>query len=128
VDAVYDGGAIVHVLTNVVNPGYDPNDPGRATGTLYDYPFDLTTNTFKPRLTISTNNPVRTRLPVGSAGVSGMVGKDGALNIAYWSSGDHITYVSYYYDPATNTLTQKDAPFKSTRRISPLDIRTTRSW
>jgi hypothetical protein len=112
VDAVYDGGAIVHVLTNVVDPGYNPNDLSHATGTLYDYPFDLTTNTFKPHLTVSTNNPVRTKSPVGSAGVSGMFGRDGALNIAYWSSGDHITYVSYNYDPVTNTLTQKDAPLQ----------------
>ncbi len=39
-----------------------------------------------------------------------MFSRDGVLNIAYWSSGDHITYASYNYDPATNTLSPQDGP------------------
>ena len=103
VDAVYDGQTVVHVLINLTN------------GSLYDYPFDLDTNTYKPAKLLSSGNPVRTVLPIGTAGVSGMFGGDGTLNIAYWSrgdaqSGEHVSYVSYTYDKARDVLAIKDGP------------------
>ncbi len=97
-DAVYDGDSTVHVLANL------------ADGRLYDYPFDLQSNTFKAPKLISSNNPVRTSLYPGTAGVSGMMSLDGTLNIAYWSNGNHITYVSYTYDKTSDTLTLKQGP------------------
>ncbi len=97
-DAVYDGGSTVHVLANLTN------------GALYDYPFDLQSNTFKAPQLIASSNPVRTSLYPGTSGVSGMIGLDGALNIAYWSNGAHITYVAYAYDKASDTLTLKAGP------------------
>lgn len=139
VDPVYDGGTYVHVLINMVNPGYDPANRQNATGTLFDYPFDLSTNSFKPRIVISTDNPVRTSLPIGTAGVSGMFARDGTLNLAYWSAGDHITYVSYSYDPILNFLmpfenpTQLDTTSSGYSNhpalvISPLDGTVTVAW
>ncbi len=105
VDAVYDGNSVVHVLINLTN------------GSLYDYPFDLDTNSYKPAKLLASGNPVRTQLALGTAGVSGMFGEDGTLNIAYWSrgdthSGEHISYVSYTYDKATNVLKVKDGPMQ----------------
>jgi hypothetical protein len=97
-DAVYDGESTIHVLANLTN------------GYLYDYPFDLQSNAFKAPKLISSNNPVRTSLYPGTAGVSGMMSLDRILNIAYWSNGDHITYVSYSYDKVSNTFTLKDGP------------------
>src|SRR5262249_9422551 len=91
-DAVYDGGSTVHVLANLTN------------GSLYDYVFDLQSHTFKTPKLISSSNPVRTSLYPGTAGVSGMMSLDGTLNIAYWSSGNHVTYVSYTYNKASDTL------------------------
>src|SRR5512141_195483 len=75
VDAVYDGDSIVHVLANLYH------------GSIYDYPFDLTTNTFKTPHFIAPANPSPpSAYYPGSSGVSGMVGLDGVLNVAYWSA------------------------------------------
>ena len=98
IDAVYDGGSTVHVLANLTN------------GLLYDYVFDLPSHTFKTPKLISSGNPVRPSLYQGTVGVSGMMSLDGTLNIAYWSNGNHITYVSYIYDKTSDTLTLKEGP------------------
>jgi hypothetical protein len=136
VDAVYDGQSIVHVLINVVSPDL-------SNGTLSDYPFDLTTNSFKPAFTIDGNVPFRTTLPIGTAGVSGMVGRDGTLNVAYWSNlpgANHITYKAYAYNPVTNGFVLKEGPTQiDTNRtdgmanhpalvVSPLNGDITLSW
>ena len=39
-----------------------------------------------------------------------MMSLDGTLHIAYWSNGNHITYVSYSYDSVSDTLTLKTGP------------------
>jgi len=98
VDAVYDGGNIVHVLTNT------------RGGTIFDYPFDTNSNTFKAPITIATGVPKVTGDYIGSSGLSGIYDKNGRLNLAYWATGDHITYRSYTYNASNNTLTQVDAP------------------
>ena len=125
VEAAYNGGSIIHVLANLVD------------GTLYDYPFDLTTNTFKSPHLLSSGNPVRTMLYAGTAGVSAMVGLDGALNVAYWSSGNHVTYASFTYNPASDTLTPQTTPFQvdsagsashPVLAVSPLDGSVTVAW
>ncbi len=125
VEAAYDGSSIIHVLANLVD------------GTLYDYPFDLTTNTFKSPHLISSGDPVRTTLYPGTAGVSGMVGLDGALNVAYWTSGNHVTYRLFRYDPVSDVLTPQTTPFQvdsagsashPVLAISPLDGSVTVAW
>ena len=50
VDAVYDGAAFVHVLANLTN------------GELYDFPFDLSTNSFRSPILISSNKPGRKKI------------------------------------------------------------------
>ncbi|MEO8608224.1 MAG: carboxypeptidase regulatory-like domain-containing protein [Chloroflexota bacterium] len=98
VDAVYDGGSIVHVLTNT------------RGGTIFDFPFDTSSNTFKAPITIATGMPKVTGDYIGSSGLSGIYDKNGRLNLAYWSASDHITYRSYTYSASSNVLTQVDAP------------------
>lgn len=127
VETAYDGGNIIHVLANLMD------------GTLHDYPFDITTNTFKSDHTISTGNPIGpyfTNYP-GTSGVSAMVDVGGRLNVAYWSSGNHITYSLYNYDPATDFLVLDSLPdqvdtagFAShpVLAISPLDGSVTVAW
>ena len=97
VDAVYDGANTVHVLTNT------------RAGSLLDYPFDTNTNAFKAAITIATVPSVIGDY-IGSSGLSGIYDRNGRLNIAYWSSSDHITYRSFTYNGGTNTLAQADAP------------------
>src|SRR5262249_18685067 len=91
-EAVYGGGADIHVLTNLQN------------GTLKDHVFSTNTNTFKTTITISTNSSTVSGDYLGSQGVSAAFDRAGKLNIAYWSSGNHVTYLAYTYDAAANTL------------------------
>jgi len=95
VDAAYDGGSIVHVLVNT-----------RETGVIKDYAFDLTTNAFKPALTLATDSHAIAGDYVGTSGLSGMVDKSGVLHVAYWSNANHILHQAYTYDAASHTLTQ----------------------
>ena len=66
-----------------------------------------------------------------------MMSLDGTLNIAYWSNGNHITYVSGLYDKATDTLTFKDSPTQLDTAgsashpmlaVSPVDGSVTVAW
>src|SRR5574341_1237230 len=99
VDAVYDGGSIIHVLANTQG------------GQLKDYPFDTGTSTFRSALTIvASGNPTVSGDYVGTCGVSGMVDQSGKLHIAYRSNGNHITHRAYSYDSGGNTLTLVEGP------------------
>jgi len=94
-DAVYDGGHIVHVLVNT-----------RNTGLLKDYVFDTANNIFKAGLTLAPDSHTLSGDYVGTSGVSGMVDLSGTLHVAYWSSGNHIVHMAYTYNSSTNVLTQ----------------------
>ncbi len=98
-DAVYDGGNIIHVLINT-----------NGTGLLRDHPFDLTTNSFKSALTLASDSQTVQGYYLGSSGVSGMVDKNGRLHVAYWSNGNHITHCAYTYNSSANTLALVNGP------------------
>ncbi len=107
IDAVYDGNTIIHVLINenCTSPSAvcTPNSGG-----LYDHPFDITTNTFRPARLISTGNSVAPGFYLGSGGVSGLFDTNGVLHIAYWAGSNHIDYAAFTYAAAADTLTQID--------------------
>jgi hypothetical protein len=68
VDAVYDGGNIIHMLINTLN------------GNIKDYPFNTTTNTFNSSISLATNGGiVSSSFYVGTSGVAGMVDLNGNL-------------------------------------------------
>lgn len=128
-DAVYDGGHIIHVLVNT------------KAGKLKDYPFNTNTNSFASAFTLATSSPVPTTTNyIGTMGVSGMIDTSGVLHIAYWSgslANQHITHVAYTYNSATNTLTtvsaatQVDAASNANHpmlAVSPLDNSVTIAW
>lgn len=127
VEVSYDGANTIHVLTNTKG------------GKLKDYPFDLITNTFKPGIVIATGLPTN-NTQVGTSGLSAMFSSDQALNIAYWSNGNHITYQSFSYDSTFNTLTgrtpatQLDGAESNNNAnhpsmaISPVDSSVTVAW
>jgi hypothetical protein len=125
-DAAYDGGNVIHILVNT-----------RNTGLLRDYPFDLTTNTFKPALTLTSDSHKITGTYPGTCGVSSMVDKDGRLHVAYWSSSNRIIHRAYTYSNSTNTLTLVSGPFTVDTggsanhpviAVSPLDNSLTVVW
>jgi len=125
-DAVYDGGNIIHVLVNT-------ND----TGLLRDYPFDLTTNSFKSALTLASDSQTVQGYYLGSSGVSGMVDKNGRLHVAYWSNGNHITHCAYTYNSSANALALVNGPNTVDTNgsanhpvvaVSPLDNSLTVAW
>jgi hypothetical protein len=98
VDAIYNGGSIIHVLVNT------------QSGAVRDYPFDTSTNTFKSAITIATDGgTVGTVLYVGTSGVSGMMDTTGILHVGYWTNNDHVLHRAYTYDSASNTLTATGA-------------------
>jgi hypothetical protein len=94
VDAVYDGGNIIHMLINTQN------------GQIKDYPFSIVTNTFNTPITLATDGgTVSSGLYVGTSGVNGMIDTSGNLHIAYWTSGNHILHRAYTYNSSSNVLT-----------------------
>lgn len=126
VDAVYDGGTIIHVLVNLQN------------SQIKDYPFDTSTNTFRSPITLATDGGTFPSSPyVGTTGVSGMVDTSGNLQIVYWSATNHIQHRAYTYNSTLNTLTpsgaftQVDAAGSSnhpTIAVSPVDNSITIAW
>lgn len=126
VDAVYDGGTIIHVLVNLQN------------SQIKDYPFDTSTNTFRAPITLATDGGAFPSSPyVGTTGVSGMVDASGILQIVYWSGANHIQHRAYTYNSALNTLTpsgaftQVDSAGSSnhpTIAVSPADNSVTIAW
>ncbi len=94
VDAVYNGGTIIHVLINLRN------------GEIKDYPFDTSTNSFKPAITLATDGGSVSGSPyVGTSGISGMMEPGGTLHVGYWTNSNHILHRSYTYNSGANTLT-----------------------
>ena len=126
VEAAYDGGNFVHVLVNT------------NAGNLKIYVFDLTTNTFKAPFLVAGGNPtVPSGDYIGTSGVSAMFDPAGTLHLAYWSSGNHLTYRSYTYDGPTSAFTLRDGPTQldasgkanhPALAISPLDSSVTVAW
>lgn len=126
VDAVYDGGTIIHVLVNLQN------------SQIKDYPFDTSTNTFRSPITLAIDGGTFPSSPyVGTTGVSGMVDTSGYLHLVYWSGTNHIQHRAYTYNSALNTLTpsgaftQVDAAGSSnhpTIAASPVDNSITIAW
>lgn len=124
-DAVYDGGNTIHVLANAQD------------GMLKDYPFDVASNTFRPAIALASDTHTVPGVYIGSSGVSGMVDKNGALHVTYWSSGNHIKHRAYTYNDSSNTLTpagdffQVDTAGSANHpavAVSPLDNSVTIAW
>ncbi|MEO8610030.1 MAG: hypothetical protein ABI690_19205 [Chloroflexota bacterium] len=125
VNAAYDGGTIIHILVNT------------QAGLVKDYPFDTTLRTFRSPTTLASGAPTVTGEYIGSVGISGMVDKNGLLQVAYWSNGNHITHQAYTYNASTNALTasggatQVDTAGSANHPIlavSPLDNSVTVAW
>ncbi|MBK9924287.1 MAG: hypothetical protein IPP66_03260 [Anaerolineales bacterium] len=127
VDAIYDGGTIVHAIINT------------RSGQVKDYPFDTTTNTFKPAVSLATDGgTVSSVLYVGTSGVTGMVDLTGKLHVAYWTNTNHIMHRSYTYTSSTNALTPVEASFTQvdtsgnanhpSLAVSPVDNSLTIAW
>ncbi|MBA3871767.1 MAG: hypothetical protein H0X30_21685 [Anaerolineae bacterium] len=125
VEAAYDGVDIIHILVNT------------RTSALYDYPFNIRTNTVKPRIQISANSATVSGDYVGTSGLSGMFDKTGLLNIVYWQTGNHVIYQPFTYNATSNTLQPTSAVVtvdKSGKAnhpslaISPLDGSLTIAW
>lgn len=127
VDAVYDGGNIIHVL--VVT---------QSDGKVKDYPFDISTDTFKSPITLASDSHTVSGDYIGSSGVSGMVDKNGTtLHVAYWTNMNHVNHRAYSYTSSTNTLTptsefvQVDSSGNANHpsiAISPADNSLTIAW
>ena len=124
-EVVYGGGTNIHVLTNLQN------------GTLKDHIFSTSTNTFKTPITISTNSSTVSGDYLGSQGVSAAFDGAGKLNIAYWSTGNHVIYLAYTYDASANTLNLAQGPIQidtsgsanhPALAVSPLDNSVTIAW
>jgi hypothetical protein len=127
VDTAYDGGTIIHVLTN------------SKDGKLRDRPFDITTNNFKTTQELATGLPTVSGTSVGTSGVSSMIDGTGKLHIVYWAPGNHIVYKAYTYNSADDTLTLKEGPDQlddsessnnnhPVLALSPLDGSVTVAW
>lgn len=98
VSTVYDGGHIIHVLTNDQN------------GIIADTPFDTTTNQFKTKKTLDTAGGTVSGNYLGTGGIAGMIDQSMKLQIAYWSSNSHILYRSYSYNATQDSLTLLSGP------------------
>lgn len=121
----YDGGHIIHVLTN------------DDAGDLIDRPFDINTNQFKPAKVLGNTGAVPVSNFVGSAGIDAMVDASAVLHVAYWSSAGHIIYSAYTYNVTLDSLTtvsgptQLDSAGKANHpvlAVSPLDGSVTTAW
>ena len=126
VDAVYDGGNIIHVLINT------------KAGEVKDYPFDTSANSYQPAVTLATDSGViSSGLYIGTSGVTGMVDLNGTLHVAYWRNDDHILHRAYIYDSASGGLAplgdffQVDAAGNANHpvlAVSPKDNSVTVAW
>ncbi len=98
VEAAYDGGHIIHVLTN----GQD--------GQIKDRPFDTSTNSYLPVKVLATDGGTVSGYYIGTCGISAMFDLSGRLQLAYWSASNHIIYRAYTYDASRDALTLVDGP------------------
>ncbi len=109
VDAVYDGRTIVHVLVNEnCSEPFGSCTPNSSN--LFDHPFDITTNSFRPAKLISSGNSTAAGFYPGSMGVSGMFDTSGTLHLAYWAGSNHIAYAAFAYDAGRDALTRVAGP------------------
>jgi len=124
-EAVYDGGNIVHVLSY------------NNAGVLKDYPFDTISNSFKSSITIASGLPTVSGYYIGSSGISGGVDTTGKFHIAHWSASDHITHRVYTYNAGANSLTLIEGPTQvdssgsanhPALAVSPLNNAVTVAW
>jgi hypothetical protein len=109
-DAPYDGVNVIHVLALLNN------------GSLRDYPFDTTANTFGAYTTLATNAQTISGDYEGSVGVSAAYDLNGTLQIVYVNNANHIVYL--------NTGTQLDSAVSQhpVLAVSPLDNSVTVAW
>ena len=123
-ETAYDGGSIIHVLVNT------------SSGDIRDIPFDTLSSNFRTAKTIAASSA--TSNGIGTSGVSGMFDSLGTLQIAYWSTNNHIMYKTFTYDEATDILTQTSGPVQLDNNgrisrhpvlaVSPLDNTVTVAW
>lgn len=94
VDAIYDGGSIIHVLANSTN------------GHIHLYPYNITTNSFGTAFTVVTNGRTMNQndLYVGTMGISGLMDTNGVLHLTYWRNDNRIVHQAYTYTSGTYTL------------------------
>ena len=126
IDAVYDGSRYIHVLMNLLN------------GSIKDYPFDTTANSFNSPILLASNGGTVTSGGYGSSsGAAGMQDKSGNLHVVYWTNGNHIQHRAYSYNGSTNVLTpltaftQVDTAGGANHpslAVSPLDNSLTVAW
>jgi len=125
VDAVYDGGDIIHVIINT------------RSGLIKDHPFDTSSNTFKSSILLATDGGIVGSEYAGTSGVTGMFDLNGNLHLAYWTNSNHILHRAYTYNNIDNTLAplgdffQVDAAGSANHPIlavSPVDDSLTLLW
>ncbi len=128
VDAVYDGGSVIHILTN------------NQSSQIKDWPFNISTNTLNTPKTIATNGgqfPNGGAGYTGTEGIVGMFDRNGKLHVAYWTSTNHIVYAGYSYNAGSDVLTLVDGPaqvdtagsaFHPAIGVSPVDDSITIAW
>lgn len=94
VDAIYDGGNTIHVLSNSTN------------GHIHLYPYTISTNTFGSSSAVATNGRTMNQndLYVGTMGISGLMDIGGTLHLAFWRNDNHIEYRAYTYSSGSYTL------------------------
>lgn len=126
VDAIYDGGNIIHILTNGTN------------GHIRLYPYNISTNTFGPGTQIATNGHTMNAndLYVGTMGISGLMGTNGNLHLTYWRNDNRIEYRAYTYNSGSYTLVSGSTAVVDTAgsanhpslAISPMDGSVVVAW
>jgi len=97
VDLLYDGGNYLHILTNT------------KAGKIKDYPFDITTNTVKPVITIATDSG-KNNTQVGTSGLSGQFDLQGNIHIAYWTASNTILHKVLRYSAVSNSMSTISGP------------------
>jgi hypothetical protein len=122
---VYDGSHIIHVITNSTD------------GKITDRPFDTSTNQFKAGKVLDTSGGTVSGYYLGTSGLSGAMDLSSVLQVAYWTSGNHILYRAYTYNSTQDTLTLVDGPTQldtsgsanhPVLAVSPLDGSLTAAW
>jgi hypothetical protein len=110
VDTPYDGQNTVHVLALLNN------------GSLRDYPFNVTFNTFGAYTVLASNAQTISGDYQGSAGISAAYDLNGTLQIVYRNNADHIVY--------WNTGSQLDSGTSQhpVLAVSPVDNSVTVAW
>lgn len=124
VDVVYDGSSTIHVITN------------SADGNLMDRPFSIVNNTFTTAQILAKNAATPgPGMYVGTSGVSAGMDGTGILHVAYWSSGNHITYLAYNpssggYSPVSGptVLDSSGSASHPSLAVSPVDNSVTVAW